>query len=118
MLQKKSALLDIRVGTLPRSNIQRFEEALGLAGYLAIHFFTTEEQVHMIVAGAVGQAQEIERVLQAAGWRTMDIPAEFRGRPDEVRGELTERLARMTKEQVEEDARRRNEGTNRTCMNA
>ena len=37
LLQKKSALLDIRVGTLPRSNIQRFEEALGLAGYIAIH---------------------------------------------------------------------------------
>ncbi len=111
LLQKKSALLDIRVGTLPRSNIQRFEEALGLAGYIAIRFFTNEEQVHMIVAGAVGQAGEIERVLQAAGWRTMDIPAEFRGRPDEVRRELTERLARMTKEQAEEDARRRSEGT-------
>ena len=57
LLQKKSALLDIRVGTLPRSNIQRFEEALGLAGYIAIRFFTNEEQVHMIVAGAVGQAR-------------------------------------------------------------
>ena len=110
LLQRKSALLDIRVGTLPHSNIQRFQEALALAGYIAIHFFTNEEQVHMIVAGAVGQAGEIERVLQAAGWRTMDIPAEFRGRPDEVRRELTERLARMTKEQAEEDARRRNEG--------
>lgn len=110
LLQKKSALLDIRVGTLPRSNVQRFEEALGLAGYLAIHFFATEEQLHMIVAGAVGKAEEIERVLQAAGWRTLEIPAEFRGRPEEVRRDLTERLARMTEEQAEEDARRRSEG--------
>jgi V/A-type H+-transporting ATPase subunit I len=110
LLQKKSELLDTRVGTLPRSNIRRFEEALALAGYIAVHFFTSEEQEHMIIAGAMGQAREIERVLQAAGWRTMDIPAEFRGRPAEVRRQLTESLARMTEEQAQENARRRNEG--------
>jgi V/A-type H+-transporting ATPase subunit I len=110
LLQKKSALLDVRVGSLPYSDIQRFEEALGLAGYIAIPFFTSEEQVRMIIAGTIGQAEEIERVLQAAGWRTMDIPAEFHGRPDEVRHELSERLARMTQEQRQENLRRRMEG--------
>jgi len=109
LLQKKSSLLDVRVGTLPRTNIQRFEEALGLAGYIAIRFFTSEEQVHLIIAGASGQAPEIERVLQAAGWRTMDIPAEFHGRPDEVRRELSERLTQMTEQQVQENALRRAE---------
>src|SRR5574340_105424 len=73
LLQKKSALL--------RVNVQRFEAALGLAGYVAIPFFSSEEQVHLIIAGASAQAHEIERVLQAAGWRTMDVPAEFHGRP-------------------------------------
>lgn len=109
LLQKKSALLDVRVGTLPRANIQRFEEALGLAGYVAIRFFISEEQVHLILAGAGGQAQEIERVLQAAGWRTMDVPAEFHGRPDEVRRELSERMAHLAAQQAQEDARRRAE---------
>ena len=106
LLQKRSALLDVRIGTLARANIQRFEEALGLAGYVAIRFFTGEEQMHMIIAGATGQAQEIERVLQAAGWRTMDIPAEFHGRPDEVRRELNERLTLMTEQQAQENTRR------------
>ncbi len=110
LLQKKSALLDVRVGSLPYSNIQRFEEALGLAGYVAIPFFTSEDQVRMIIAGTIGQAQETEDVLQAAGWRTMDIPAEFHGSPDEVRGELSDRLARMTEEEEQEDLRRRTEG--------
>ena len=70
----------------PYSDIRRFEEALGLAGYIAIPFFTSEEQVRMIIAGTIGHAEEIERVLQAAGWRTMDIPAEFHGRPTRCAG--------------------------------
>jgi V/A-type H+-transporting ATPase subunit I len=110
LLQKKSALLDVRVGSLPYSNIQRFEEALGLAGYVAIPVFTSEEQVRMIIAGTIGHAEEIERVLQAEGWRTIDIPAEFHGRPDEVRRELSERLARMIYEEGQEILRRRREG--------
>ena len=109
LLQKKSALLDVRIGTLPRSNIQRFEEAVGLAGYVAIRFFSSEEQVHLIIAGAGGQAQEVERVLQAAGWRAMEVPAEFHGRPDEVRLELSERLEHLREQQAQEDARRRAE---------
>ncbi|MCK9199567.1 MAG: hypothetical protein M0P59_03015 [Gallionella sp.] len=109
LLQRKSALLDVRVGTLPRANLQRFEEALGLAGYVAIRFFGSEEQVHLILAGAGGQAQQIERMLQAAGWRAMDIPAEFRGRPDEVRRELGERMAQLREQQAQEDTRRRKE---------
>jgi V/A-type H+/Na+-transporting ATPase subunit I len=110
LLQKKSALLDVRVGSLPYSDIRRFEEALGLAGYVAIPFFTSEKQVRMIIAGTIGQAEEIDRVLQSAGWRTMDIPAELHGRPHEVRRELSERLARMTQEEEQENLRRRMEG--------
>ncbi len=109
LLQKQSSLLDVRVGTLSRTNFQRFEEALGLAGYIAIRFFTSEDQIHLIIAGTGGQVQEIERVLQAAGWRTMEIPAEFHGRPDEVRSELSERLAQITSQQTRENASRRAE---------
>lgn len=109
LLQKKSALLDVRIGTLPRANVQRFEEALRLAGYVAIRFFSREEQVHLIIAGAGGQAQEIERVLQAANWHTMDVPAEFHGRPEDVRRELSERMAGMKEQQRQDDERRRAE---------
>lgn len=93
LLQKNSSVLDLRIGTLPRVNIQRFEEALALAGYLAIRFYISAETVHLIIAGPRGQANEIERVLQAAGWRTAEIPAEFKGRPAEVRNVLNEQIA-------------------------
>lgn len=109
LLKKKSALLDVRVGTLPRANLRRFEEALGLAGYAAIRFFASPEQVNLIIAGAAGQAREIESVLQAAGWRTMEVPAEFRGQPAEVRRELAKRMARLDRERREEEKRQRAE---------
>ncbi len=109
LLQKKSELLDVRVGMLPLANVQRFEEALGLAGYVAIPFFRSEQQMNLIIVGPAGHAQDIERVLQAAAWRAMDIPAEFHGRPDEVRKELSERMTRLREQQAQEDERRRQE---------
>ena len=105
LLQKKSTLLDVRIGTLPRANLQRFEEALSLAGYAAIRFFTSPEQVHLIIAGAAEQAREIERVLQAAGWRATEVPAEFHGHPAEVRRELTEHLTQLAGQRRQEDER-------------
>lgn len=110
LLHKKSSLLNVCVGTLPCTHLQRFEEALGLAGYIAIRLSSpSEETLHMIIAGVTWHEPEIERVLQSAGWRTIEIPAEFHGRPDEVRRELTEHLVQMTEQQVQEDARRRAE---------
>lgn len=106
-LQKKSELLDVRVGSLPLANIQRFEEALKLAGYVSIRFFTSAELIHMIIAGAMGQAADVERVMQAAGWRTTDIPAEFHGHPAEVRGELTARMARLEEQYAQQEIKRR-----------
>ncbi len=106
-LRKKGELLDVRVGTLPLANIQRFEEALRLAGYIAIRFFTSADLIHLIIAGATGQAGEIERVLQAAGWRSTDIPAEFHGQPAEVRQELNERMASLELRSAQEDQQRR-----------
>ncbi len=109
-LRSPGTLLDVRVGTLPAENLQRFEEALRLAGYVALDFFAGEGLVHLIIAGAAGQAREIERVLQAAGWHATDVPAEFHGKPIEVREELTQRMLRLDRQAAEEDRKRRAQG--------
>lgn len=105
LLQKKSSVLDLRVGTLPRANIQRFEEALALAGYVGIHLLTGAEVANLIIAGPSSQAGEVERVLQAAGWHATDIPAEFQGHPAEVRKMLTGRIAQLEASLAQEAAR-------------
>ncbi len=113
-LHTRSELLDVRVGTLPAANLQRFAEALRLAGYIAIRFQAGDALAHLIIAGEAGRAGEIARVLQAAGWRAIDVPAEFQGRPAEVRRELTERLARLQRQAAEEDRRRREQAAQPT----
>ena len=110
-LRAKGGLLDVRVGTLPSANLQRFEEALRLGGYIALSFFAGEGVSHLIIAGAAGQGSEIERVLRAANWQAIDVPAEFHGRPIEVRADLTERMLRLDGQAAEEDRQRRAEWT-------
>jgi V/A-type H+-transporting ATPase subunit I len=110
-LHAKGGLLDVRVGTLPSANLQRFEEALRLGGYIALSFFADEGLSHLIIAGAAGQGSEIERVLRAANWQAIDVPAEFLGRPIEVRADLTERMLRLDGQAAEEDRQRRAEWT-------
>lgn len=106
LLQKESRVMNTRVGVVPRANIQRFEEAIGLAGHVAIRFFTGLEQVHLIVAGPTGQAGEVERLFQSAGWRATEVPAEFHGRPAEVRASLAAELERLREQLAQEDAQR------------
>jgi V/A-type H+-transporting ATPase subunit I len=105
-LQKESRVMNVRVGLVPRDNIQRFEEAIGLAGHVAIRFFTGLAQVHLIVAGPTGQAEAVERVFESAGWRATEVPAEFHGRPGEVRAKLAAELAGLAARQAQEDAER------------
>jgi len=105
-LQRESRVMNVRVGLVPRNNVQRFEEAIGLAGHVAIRFYTGLDQVHLIVAGPAGQAGDVERVFQSAGWHPTEVPAEFRGRPSEVRANLTALLDRLTEQQAQEDAQR------------
>ncbi len=105
-LQKQSRVMNVRTGVVSRANAQRFEEAIGLAGHVAIRFFTGLEQVHLIVAGPSGEADAVDRVFQSAGWRAMEIPPEFQGRPAEMRTRLTGKLTGLEEQQAHESAQR------------
>ncbi len=100
-LRKPSALLDLHVGTVPLANLDRLEEALGLAGYIVSPYRVKEETAHVVVAGPAGQEKEITTVLEAAGCRAMDIPAEFSDFPEKVRKDLEEQAGRLDKESEE-----------------
>ncbi|MBI5462745.1 MAG: ATPase [Gammaproteobacteria bacterium] len=100
MLQRGKSFLDLRIGTVPVDNLRRLEEALHLAGFLLTVFLVHEGTAQVIAAGHAGKEGEIDAVLQAAGWRTLEIPTEFRDRPEKVR----EQLLRRREQVVEENA--------------
>lgn len=100
LLQRGKAFLDMRLGTVPVDNLKRLEEALRLAGFLLTPFLILDSTAQVIAAGHTGTENEIDSVLQAAGWRTLEIPPEFRDRPEKVR----EQLLRRREQVVEENA--------------
>ena len=74
LLQKRDSLLDVRVGVLPPSEYPAFSEALLWPRIPPSVFPAARSISHIIIAGVGGQSHEIERVLQAASWRTMRSP--------------------------------------------
>lgn len=88
LLQGNLQFLDVRVGTVPIANVKRLSEAVGLAGYILETFMVSDSQAHVVLAGLAGSQAEIEPVLEAANYRAVRLPPEFRDYPDKVRTDL------------------------------
>lgn len=94
-LRGETQFLDLHLGTLPAANISRLQEALQLAGYL-LHVFLQQGHVaHGVVAGPKGGGEAIENTLRAAGWRSLQVPPEFREHPQRVATELAAQRDRV-----------------------
>ncbi|MCR4347111.1 MAG: hypothetical protein NUV55_07920 [Sulfuricaulis sp.] len=90
--------IDVQIGTVPVAHVARLREALGIADYLVRPFLEIEGLTHLVVAGAAGKEDEARGVLQAAGWRAIEIPLELRERPDKARRDLQQRLDKVLEE--------------------
>jgi len=93
-LSARKRFLDVHIGTVPAVNVGRLREAAALAGYVISPYLVADGLTHAVVAGPTGRETELSGVLNAAGWRAVAIPPELHDRPDKVRRELRERLAR------------------------
>ncbi len=95
LLTGAKRFVDVHIGTVPAGNLDRLREAVTLAGYLARPFLQSEGLVHVVVAGPKGREEEVRPVLQAAGWRRVEIPPELHDRPEKVRRDLQIRFDRL-----------------------
>lgn len=95
LLGRAKRFLDVRIGIVPRTNLPRLREAVGLAGYVLQPFLYAQDQIQVVVAGPSGREDEIQALLQSAGWRGVEIPPELRADPTRVRAALRERAARI-----------------------
>jgi len=105
LLRKEKAFLDIRVGVLPGENLTRFTQSAGLAGYVLNEFHQQQGQVYVVIAGMLNaQEDDIGMVLNAAGFSTIQIPAEFHDRPEKIQAEMAEETLQIEqdKSQLEE----------------
>ncbi|MBI3546969.1 MAG: ATPase, partial [Gammaproteobacteria bacterium] len=104
LLAGPKRFVDVHIGTVPAANVERLGEAVTLAGYIARAFMHSGDHTHIIVAGPKGREEEMRPVLQAAGWRRVDIPPELHERPEKARRDLKARFDRLL-EQINSQCR-------------
>ena len=95
LLQGKMRFLDVQIGTFPASNIGRLTQAVQLIGYSVTVFMQSDDTAHVALAGLSGVEAELRSVLDAASFRHLELPPEFRDHPAKVREELAARSARI-----------------------
>lgn len=98
-LQRRKRFLNVQVGTVPEGNVARLTRAVQLAGQVLTPFLVSGGIAYVVVAGPMpADGSELGRLLEAAGFRAMNIPEEFTDRPEEVERELRERAAALDRE--------------------
>ena len=84
--------LDMRVGSVDSSELQRLRESLGLIHFKVIEFDRQEGRAHLVLLGLKGLDQQLNPVLRAAGYRTLFLPQGLKGYPRDLHLQLGERL--------------------------
>jgi len=102
LLEGEKLFLDIRVGLIPRGNVQQLGAAVRLADYFMFPFIERGENAHIIVVGPKGAREhELTSVLDTAGFRPLPIPPELRDKPENVKEELRSRRESIDEERTE-----------------
>jgi V/A-type H+-transporting ATPase subunit I len=96
LLHTPSPLLRVRLGVLPSAQLARLRDAAALTGVVVTEFGRTTHQSYVILAMLVGTPEaEMVRLLHAAQFHPLEIPAAFHATPVQVRQELQAQLTTL-----------------------
>ena len=98
--------LDMRVGSVDTSEVQRLRESLALVNFKIIEFDRQEGRAHLVLLGLKGLEAQLNPVLMAAGFKTLLIPEGLKGYPDEMHAGLEEQLVGLRQTLAEVEAKR------------
>ncbi|QBQ56389.1 ATPase [Nitrosococcus wardiae] len=100
LLQGELQFLDVRLGAIPKSNLKRLQEAIGIAGYILKPFAGSEATALVVLAGVKGNERQVQSVLRAAAYRPLQLPPEFQDHPQRVRQRLRAQRQRLQEERL------------------
>ena len=100
-LQRPHSFLDVRLGTVPLSEVTKLRDALSLNQYTLTLFERQENLAHVVIAGDKEQLINVEKVLNAASFRVTPLPDEFHDYPERLQAQLTSRLSELNIQQDE-----------------
>ena len=108
-LEKLSAdhsFLDMRVGSVDTSELQRLKESLELVNFKVIEFDRQEGRAHLVLLGLKGLDAQLNPLLTAAGFKILLVPQGLKGYPDELHAGLAKELAGLREELERVDGER------------
>jgi V/A-type H+-transporting ATPase subunit I len=104
VLQQPKSFLALHIGTVPRANQRRLEQAASLAAHFVRPFHTSGELVYVVVAGPAESDQDVQSLLRTADFRVFKVPPEFQDRPEQVRRSLEQQAAEVVRQAAAKDA--------------
>lgn len=87
--------LDLHIGSVAQRDVARLREAVGIIGYNLTVFMSLDSTAYVVVSGLKGAEHELRTVLNAASFRHLELPSQFRDRPTELRKDLDIRRQRI-----------------------
>lgn len=95
----RQSMLSMQTGRLSESGLKRFENAI--KGLPALHMTLGQEDgiAHILLLSMKRDREQIDRILANTGWTKVELPKELTSAKDNLSGELTEKLKKLTEEQ-------------------
>ncbi|MCB1801920.1 MAG: hypothetical protein KDI82_09560 [Gammaproteobacteria bacterium] len=90
-LQGEHTQLDLRLGTIPASNLARLQDVLALSNHLVLNIAGSGDNRRLLVAGRQEDAAVLDSVLHAAAFQTLTIPDSFKDNPQALQRDLAQR---------------------------
>ncbi|MDM8546719.1 V-type ATPase 116kDa subunit family protein [Candidatus Venteria ishoeyi] len=88
-LKKSGNFLDLHVGSLPLTDLKRFETAVSIESlYFMKTFYRSKDKAYIMLAGPVQTDNKPLKLLSTANFHALELPAEFSERPHKIRMNL------------------------------
>jgi V/A-type H+-transporting ATPase subunit I len=91
-LSQNSLFIKIFIGTVPHSEITQLKRAASLANSVIEVFHNAEILDYVTVVSELSEQQDILEILNAAGFRQIEIPPELRSRPDKIKDNIQQQF--------------------------
>jgi V/A-type H+-transporting ATPase subunit I len=91
--------LSVQTGSIRRSLLESFEQALGELPNVTMEMGVQENQAVLLLITMKRDEAAVDRILDKFGWTEVHLPRELAGSKDHVQGELEQKLDLLKEEQ-------------------
>jgi len=95
----KHSFLHIQTGRIPASNIKKLEDGLRDFPSLNIALGQENDMAHYLLISMKRDSQQINQILNRAGWMNIELPDELKSVKEDVFKELSVKLEALAEEQ-------------------